>query len=43
MISRCVHNHTPNKQLERPEFKAYEYTGNIKGDIFDIDKIPVCL
>ena len=43
MISRCVHDHTPNKQLERPEFKAYEYTGNIKGDIFDIDKIPVCL
>lgn len=23
MIARCVHNHTPQKQLERPEFKAY--------------------
>ena len=23
MISRCVHNHTPQAQLNRPEFKRY--------------------
>lgn len=23
MIARCVHNHTPQAQLERPEFKKY--------------------
>ena len=42
MIARCVHNHTPQAQLERPEFKAFEF--NIKNDIpnevIDIDKIP---
>jgi hypothetical protein len=43
MIARCVHNHSPNLQLERPEFKAFEFTGKIKGDILDIDKIPVCV
>jgi hypothetical protein len=42
MISRCVHNHTPVAQLERPEFKRFS---NFKGDIsneqiIDIDKIP---
>jgi len=41
MIARCVHNHTPQVQLERPEFKAYvvpkEETTN---DIIDIDGIP---
>lgn len=42
MISRCVHNHTPVAQLERPEFKKFS---NFKGDIsneqvIDIDKIP---
>jgi hypothetical protein len=25
MIARCVHNHTPQKQLERREFKSYVY------------------
>ena len=24
MISRCVHNHTPHAQLDRPEFKKFE-------------------
>jgi hypothetical protein len=43
MISRCVHNHTPVAQLERPEFKQFS---NFKGDIsneqvIDIDKIPI--
>jgi hypothetical protein len=43
MISRCVHNHTPQSQLERPEFKKFS---NFKGDIpieqiIDIDKIPI--
>ena len=43
MISRCVHNHTPTAQLERPEFKKFS---NFKGDVsneqvIDIDKIPV--
>jgi hypothetical protein len=42
MIARCVHNHTPHSQLNRPEFMAYEYTSqNIPGEIIDIDKIPV--
>jgi hypothetical protein len=41
MIARCVHNHSPQVQLIRPEFMAYEYTQNIPGEIIDIDKIPV--
>jgi hypothetical protein len=42
MIARYVHNHTPQLQLERPEFKKYVVTktDNIK-DIIDIDSIPV--
>jgi hypothetical protein len=44
MIARCVHNHTPQAQLERPEFMNFEYTGKITdGDVIDIDKIPVCV
>jgi hypothetical protein len=27
--------------LERPEFKAFEFNGEVKGDVIDIDKIPV--
>jgi len=43
MIARCVHNHTPQTQLERPEFKKFS---NFKGEIpieqmIDIDKIPI--
>jgi len=43
MIARCVHNHTPQAQLERPEFKAFIYDGNITTDIVNIDSIPVCV
>ena len=42
MIARCVHNHTPQAQLNRPEFMSYECSSqNIPGEIIDIDKIPV--
>jgi len=42
MIARCVHNHTPQAQLERPEFKAYtDFKGTVPNDVIDIDKIPV--
>jgi hypothetical protein len=42
MIARCVHNHTPQAQLERPEFKAYaNFNGDVPNDVIDIDKIPV--
>jgi len=44
MIARCVHYHTPQAQLERPEFDAFSkfYNGGIKipEDVIDIDKIP---
>jgi len=43
MIARCVHNHTPQAQLERPEFDAFsKFNGEIKNseDLIDIDKIP---
>ena len=43
MIARCVHNHTPQAQLERPEFKAFtKFNGSIPTDFIDIDKIPIC-
>jgi len=42
MIARCVHNHTPQAQLERPEFKEFaNFKGDIPNDVIDIDKIPV--
>ena len=42
MIARCVHNHTPQAQLERPEFKSFaNFKGAIPNDVIDIDKIPV--
>ena len=42
MIARCVHNHTPQAQLERPEFKAYTgFKGAVPNDVIDIDKMPV--
>lgn len=42
MIARYVHNHTPQLQLERPEFKKYIVSkkDNMK-EIIDIDSIPV--
>jgi hypothetical protein len=42
MIARCVHNHTPQAQLERPEFDAFsKFNGDIKNvdEIINIDKI----
>ena len=42
MIARCVHNHTPQNQLDRPEFDAFsKFTDTIPKDIIDIDKIPI--
>ncbi len=41
MIARCVHKHTPQAQLERPEFKLFEYTKkDIPSEVFDIDSLP---
>jgi hypothetical protein len=42
MIARCVHNHTPQAQLERPEFDIYtDFTGKIPiGEEINIDEIP---
>jgi hypothetical protein len=41
MIARCVHNHTPQAQLERPEFDIYSnFKSEIPNDVIDIDKIP---
>ena len=41
MIARCVHNHTPQAQLERPEFKSFEYTKkDIPSEVIDIDSFP---
>ena len=42
MIARCVHNHTPQAQLLRPEFKKFAMF-NVEPPIeqlIDIDKIP---
>ena len=42
MIARCVHNHTPQAQLERPEFNKYIVTkNNVQKEVIDIDAIPV--
>lgn len=44
MIARCVHNHTPQAQLERDEFKAYtKLNGELPKDIINIDNIPVLI
>ena len=50
MIARCVHNHTPNSQLERPEFNQYKFNPikpiakSIEAkeleNLMDIDGIP---
>ena len=41
MIARCVHNHTPQAQLERAEFNAYsKFKGEIPDEIINIDIIP---
>ena len=44
MIARCVHNHTPQVQLERPEFSAFVVAKNKvpKGEsILNIDAIQI--
>jgi hypothetical protein len=44
MIARCVHNHTPAAQLERPEFNKFVISKNSIGknaDIINIDDLPV--
>ena len=43
MIARHVHNHTPQLQLERPEFKSFICSkNNVDSEkIIDIDSIPV--
>jgi negative regulator of replication initiation len=41
MIARCVHRHTPQAQLERPEFKSFEYIKkDIPSEVIDIDSFP---
>jgi hypothetical protein len=43
MIARCVHNHTPNAQLERPEFSKFVVSkGHIgKGEpVMNVDTLP---
>jgi hypothetical protein len=42
MIARCVHNHTPQAQLDRPEFDAFsKFNGDIKNleEVINLDKI----
>jgi len=43
MISRCVHNHTPQTQLERPEFSSFSISKNKilnSDEIINIDEYP---
>jgi hypothetical protein len=41
MIARCVHNHTPQAQLERPEFDNFSiFKGDVPSDVINIDNIP---
>jgi len=41
MISRCVHNHTPQAQLNRPEFKEFcNFKDDVPNDVINIDNIP---
>jgi hypothetical protein len=40
MIARCVHNHTPQAQLERPEFKEFSnFKGDVPKDVINIDEM----
>jgi hypothetical protein len=43
MIARCVHNHSPNAQLDRPEFSKFVINKNAvsKGEfVMNIDELP---
>jgi len=45
MIARCVHNHTPQRQLDRPEFDSFSVDKNKipkNETIVNIDNIPIC-
>ena len=39
MISRIVHKHTPENQLENPVFSQFEFNKKVKS-VFDLDAIP---
>jgi hypothetical protein len=42
MIARHAHKHTPQAQLERPEFKSFAmFKGDVSKEIIDIDSMPV--
>jgi hypothetical protein len=46
MIARCVHNHTPQSQLERKEFMAFLVSKNkipSSAKIMNIDDYPCCV
>jgi hypothetical protein len=46
MIARCVHNHTPQAQLARPDFDKFSINAKdlpkdvSSKDIIDIDNMP---
>lgn len=41
MIARCVHNHIPQAQLERPEFDDFsKFKGDVPDGVINIDTIP---
>jgi hypothetical protein len=43
MIARCVHNHTPVAQLDRPEFSKFVVSKNNVGkneQVINIDELP---
>ena len=43
MIARCVHNHTPQAQLDKPEFASFEINKKkVPKDalIINIDSLP---
>jgi len=42
MIARHAHKHTPQAQLERPEFKSFAiFKGEVSKEIIDIDSMPI--
>ena len=44
MIARYVHNHTPQSQLERPEFNKYSINKKdieTNKKIINIDELPI--
>jgi len=40
MISRMVHNHTPESQLQYPYFSQFLSTHKVSSDVMDIDELP---